>query len=737
MADEPNPETKALKRPITPRNATRLSMWSAAGATLVLLAGMQAYNSGWSAVASPGPVVSVHAAIDATCAQCHGTNSADDLRCERCHDPLDSRHWTTAAHVLVGGGGAWTASHTEPMPCASCHVEHRGRGQVGELKLVDDRKCEVCHGFGDFDEHPEFTLLRSGAKSELGLQLSHAGHLEALSGSGDDRCLVCHEPTEDKKTFQPILFERHCARCHLKSDQLIVNVKAGEAATTGSVASALLEPFEKNLVVSEAQFAELKEFSTPKETTGPALSGTDSRGRRIIVGFAHQDRWILERLDRLSAVIDPQSARTAARQGQLSRAIASAEATARVGAVAGLTADDLDRWAEELRADLAALDRQRAAAHGDLPAESRTNLTELARALAPNDPVLAQSISAATTPAPVPAAPSDEARKSQLEADRAILRQLLDAIDQRGDEADKKVVAELRRRTDALAVAAPAADSGAGALLDRLDALERAFAVVEKQAGATAAADLRAGAELARQRIAGGIGGAAFGARRDELLTLLESLKARADVVDSRRIADLEAAVSQLGSGDHGDASLATRLADKRRLLERVLIQRDLAAEPQGPTDRTIRSERAALRTQISLLRAELSELTLAPTSLPPLLSVDAAAARRGVNAILQTCVICHKLNADQSGLAPIRRGLGQLQQLDQANFSHKEHTGQAGCESCHTKAGASRAGDDINVPNVASCQTCHKPGGQGRTACASCHTFHSRTGATLGVARR
>jgi hypothetical protein len=714
MAETPS-EPRKLKRPIVPRNATRLSVWSAGAAVLVLLAGVQAYYAGWSVVASPGPIAAVHAPINASCAQCHASNRADDLRCERCHDPLDSRHFGTAAHVLVGAGDAWQAGHAEQMPCASCHVEHQRSGQVGELRLVDDRRCGACHGFRSFADHPEFALIRSGAKSELGLQLSHTRHLEELARTGrTERCLMCHEPTADEKTFQPISFDRHCAQCHLQDGLLIINKRGGDLGATGSVASDVLLP-----------------VGTPRGT----ISAPDSRGRQVVTGFAHRDPWILERLQRVSVVIDPGNASSAGRRAQLARAIGAAEAAAAVGAIAGLRAEELDRWAQELRGDLAAIDQQQAAPRGALSAESQTALRDLAAAVAPADPALAQTLAAAATPPPAPGPPNDEARRAQLESERAALRQLLDAIDQRGDAAAKKAVADLRKRADALAVAPATDPTDEAVLLDRLDALEHAFGVVERQAGAMLAAELRTIADLARQQIAGGIGGADFAARRTELLALLDALEPRADAVQKRRLADLRAAVRQLAAGDHGGVSLVDRRADKLRQLERVLLQRELGRQPDGPTDRTILSQRAAMRTQISELRGKLDRLAPPPVSLPALpATVDATAAKRGVNALLQTCLTCHQVNADESGLVPVRSG---LEQLVQANFSHREHTGQSGCESCHKSAETSASGMDILVPNVASCQTCHKSGGQGRATCASCHTFHSRTGATLGVARR
>jgi hypothetical protein len=93
---------------------------------------------------SPGPVAAVHARWESDCNACHvpftpvkdgtwlstpETRAAMDAKCEACHrgpvhHPLQ----------IVAETGS----------CASCHVDHRGRG--ADLAVVADTTCVACHG---------------------------------------------------------------------------------------------------------------------------------------------------------------------------------------------------------------------------------------------------------------------------------------------------------------------------------------------------------------------------------------------------------------------------------------------------------------------------------------------------------------------------------------------------------------------------------------------------------------
>jgi hypothetical protein len=63
--------------------------------------------------------------------------------------------------------------------------------------------------------------------------------------------------------------------------------------------------------------------------------------------------------------------------------------------------------------------------------------------------------------------------------------------------------------------------------------------------------------------------------------------------------------------------------------------------------------------------------------------------------------------------------------------FSHDAHKTES-CTSCHA-AGKSTSADDLLLPDIESCRTCH--GGEASNAkvpssCALCHSYHFGTGA-------
>src|SRR4026208_682459 len=68
------------------------------GAMVVGAAVPLLYLAGQRRVASPGPVATNHASVEANCAQCHHVGKAvADLRCERCHDPAGADRFTPPA----------------------------------------------------------------------------------------------------------------------------------------------------------------------------------------------------------------------------------------------------------------------------------------------------------------------------------------------------------------------------------------------------------------------------------------------------------------------------------------------------------------------------------------------------------------------------------------------------------------------------------------------------------------
>lgn len=697
---------KRVKRYLIPRNASRLSLLSAAGAAAVLLLGGAAYLAGWTEAASPGPVAAAHAGIAANCAECHQPRQgAVDLRCERCHDPLDSRRYSSAAHVLTGTDDRWKAAHADSMACSACHLEHRGHTAI--VAKVADEACATCHRFGRFGQHPEFALVRSEAASSNGLEFSHASHLKTLAATGDDRCERCHQPTADQQAFQPISFDRFCASCHIKNGVLTIN--GTDPAETSAFAADLLQP-----------------LGEPHATIEPP----DGRGRQKLTNLPHADPWLLDRVARLTAALDPTGAVAADRRARVAQAIRDTESVAR-GALAGLSTADLTQWADALTADLAAIDHQLAAPAGQLSADAKTHLTDLASAVAPSDPSLPNSISQlAPPPTPSSTASADELRQA-FDARRAELTALLDSIRQRGDAATSKAATALQQRLAPLTPAAPANITTAdrAALIDRLQSLEHAVEVIRAQAGADAGADLDRALDLARQQMAPGESAEAIAARQTEVTRLLDAISATADPVLKRRIAELRSALEELAANTAGDAALTNRRDEKARLLDRITLELELSPAAQGPTPSVVSEQLAILRSHAASLESELDALNRPASTLPPL-TVSASDARKGIKALLYACMTCHRLDPDGTAILPVR---ADLHQLTSASFSHKEHVAQTKCETCHVGVADSASGDDALMPKVSTCQTCHNAS-QAPANCAECHRYHAQPLTALGV---
>ena len=72
---------------------------------------------------------------------------------------------------------------------------------------------------------------------------------------------------------------------------------------------------------------------------------------------------------------------------------------------------------------------------------------------------------------------------------------------------------------------------------------------------------------------------------------------------------------------------------------------------------------------------------------------------------------------------------------LTGAFFSHRPHTNQESCDTCHAVA-KSREGIDVNLPPVQSCRICHD-GSRARADCVSCHTYHPASAADMMRAAR
>lgn len=157
-----------------------------------------------SRVYSSGRLSRAHAVLENDCAACHvqqaGSFSAKaaDSACLDCHD-----------------GPTHHPSQIPAPNCATCHTEHRSRGN---LSAASDQACATCHAnlAGQpgppryaahirslADWHPEFAALREdslyGGRDPSGIRLNHAIHLKPIRRSPNGplvtlECGNCHRP---------------------------------------------------------------------------------------------------------------------------------------------------------------------------------------------------------------------------------------------------------------------------------------------------------------------------------------------------------------------------------------------------------------------------------------------------------------------------------------------------------------------------------------------------------------
>lgn len=174
-------------------------------------------------VPSPGPLASVHAAIDDECARCHtsGKYLAASL-CLGCHEELEGE---------VGAGLGLHGRNYQGKPCEDCHVDHRGRG--GKLIAwpggAMDKLDHALTGYPLTGGHIGVACAKCHtANTFLGTRTScNACHADPHGGRFSANCATCHDPIAwkhwhpeyfDHKLARFALTGKHvtvpCAKCH-------------------------------------------------------------------------------------------------------------------------------------------------------------------------------------------------------------------------------------------------------------------------------------------------------------------------------------------------------------------------------------------------------------------------------------------------------------------------------------------------------------------------------------------
>ena len=687
---------------------------TAAGAILL-------YVIGQRAVFSPGDVSAHHARIDLKCAQCHTTGAfgaaVESLRCERCHDPAGSDRMLHAAHVFMGSGDRRLADAADGLACATCHRDHRGREFA--MTAVDDRECASCHVFRDLRRHPEFAAVRAQATAGVGIDFDHDRHIVEAQKARGEACASCHRQTPDRRGFQPLSFDRDCASCHLKN----------------------------GLFESETDFVSADLMVAPAAIPAAMLGGqtpairANPRGKLQAAGLRHRDPFILYNAARLRRSIDREgddAERIALRariqylqqlqQTPPSRPVLPAERDAAIAA---------------LQEEIASVDRTLDDGEGS-DDEALAQLTAVAQSVAASLQAVDAGAAVAMPPAgerPI-AEPTDPDAAARWERRKAELLAVVDAVIARAAGSDLATrAAALRSRIEQVSPGGPAADTEAvnAALVDRLQQLEDVLRPVRIVPDAGVRAEL-GGIEglrqLALERAGGGLSREEFEGRRRELLALLDSIEQRSGDTHRARVSALRRRALALTAGTSGDAETRRRRQQRQRQLDRLLIERALAASPRDADDQPAQDatlDDRELAGAIAAATARLGELERAPRMTAPASEDERLDRANALEALLAPCLKCHQLDATRARMAPVRIAEPVMQR---SIFNHAPHVTSAGCETCHSTARASKFATDVNVPGVGACQTCHRPS-QIKAGCATCHTYHPRSAASLAVAAR
>jgi len=215
-------------------------------------------------VYNAGPVSTAHAMFEKDCKVCHGPGPAEGAPLTLASVSGNRGYWLNVSDRACQTCHAGPRHNTEEAftpRCATCHVEHFGRTQLGQ---IGDRHCTQCHAdlktkdgsrapafhknIPNLSQHPEFAVtvregqgqpkrVRLDQKAELKdmaqVKLNHAKHLKVnLKGIEDLQkkpgvmgiakvkdgaqlsCSFCHQPDERGQYLLPISYPKHCADCH-------------------------------------------------------------------------------------------------------------------------------------------------------------------------------------------------------------------------------------------------------------------------------------------------------------------------------------------------------------------------------------------------------------------------------------------------------------------------------------------------------------------------------------------
>lgn len=711
------PDASRSRQLVYPDQSRRLLGVGLAAGLVLLIGSSMFYLAGQRSVLSPGDVSAHHARIEIKCAQCHtpGSNVAS-LRCERCHDPSGSERMAHPAHVLFGSGDQRLADQAEEVACATCHIDHRGR--EFDMQAVDDRECATCHQFRGLSGHPEFAAVRAMASAGVGLDFDHDRHVVEAQKARGVTCATCHEQTSDRRGFQPLTFDRHCATCHTTT--------LSEASTGFVAPELMLQPSE-----------------IPAEALGDSrpVVTQNARGRRQGTGLRHRDAWVLYNAARLRRGID-RGGDDAERLALRAR-IQYLEQLVQAPAPRKIPEAELNAAIKALQDEIAAIDvRLNASGGQQTDATALNELTAAAQAVATGLAAVDASLTGAGTVAaadPPSETRADPEAGARLERRKQELLGLIDAIVERAPASPAAGrAAELRAEISKLTAVDAAPPEDGSALAQRLNRIGDLLAPIRRVPDPGVRAEL-GGIEgirqLAIERAGGGLAREDFEGQRRKLLVLLESIEQRQDPAMRVRVDSLRQRALALRAGTVGDDDTRRRRRQRQRQLERLVVERELAVSDRDrddPPAQDASMDRAELGRVLGLARARLNEVERAPRMAAPTTEDERLQRADALESLLGPCLKCHELDTSRARMAPVRIAEPVM---SQSVFNHAPHVTDTACETCHGGVLKSKLATDVNVPGVATCQSCHGPS-QAKATCATCHVYHPPSVLKLAVTR-
>jgi hypothetical protein len=98
--------------------------------------------------------------------------------------------------------------------------------------------------------------------------------------------------------------------------------------------------------------------------------------------------------------------------------------------------------------------------------------------------------------------------------------------------------------------------------------------------------------------------------------------------------------------------------------------------------------------------------------------------------ALFPGCAYCHEVKEGTGQNPIVTKPVTPDRWYVHARFDHAAHSTMS-CEACHGQVLASKKTSDVNLPDKASCVTCHSAKGGVVSTCATCHDYHNKAPTT------